>query len=724
MDRSRRADLLAVAGLILFILVCLWPLVSLQAVVIQHDLGLSDLTHDRLPMRVHLGRSLRAGSFPLWLPSIYTGFPFLAQPEVGAAYPPNILLYGLLPATAAQNLSVLLPFLVAGVSLYLLCRELGLDAAGSLLGGMAFSWSGFFISHVKHMNMVDAACWLPLILLCIERGQKRSRPSWLLAAGGLFGLQILAGHPQISYYTAGAMVIYFIAGELRRRPPALLERGPWFVASLLLGGGLGAVQILPTLELASLSRRAGGIDLSTASEFPYHLPDLLTFLAPWASGDPGRITYRGTIFWENYGYLGLLPLLLALAGVVLAFRKSWHGRLFALSGVAALLLMLGPLTPFYRVLYPVISGFGAFRFPTRYLLFVELSLAVLAALGWTEIRKRLGRAGSRPAMPAVFAVFALALTAVELPIQQLRQLPLAPADRWMEPPGTARALQSEPGEFRIFSVGGVESHWQAYSRAGGWQGDLEPYIEQRAMLQPSSNLLWGLASVDGYVNLVPTRLASVWGEPAHEPGLVRRTFTVEQGRLEVYPGLIRMARLWNVRYLISLWPTRHPDLEPLPVPGAYFAYRVKEVLPRAFVVRRAAALVGRSSSRASTGTRPLFRLSGEGHAAQGLRGARLRARERRRGAPAATGREPPVSSPGHPARAARDGRLAGRRRERGRRSRHCARDPPAGRRHRPGLPGSERPLLPGLEGRSRWPAGRHPARQRHPACRAAGAGRA
>jgi hypothetical protein len=104
------------------------------------------------------------------------------------------------------------------------------------------------------------------------------------------------------------------------------------------------------------------------------------------------------------------------------------------------------------------------------------------------------------------------------------------------------------------------------------------------MLQPSSNLNWGLASADGYVNLVPKHLASVWGEPAHEPGLVRRTFTVKHGRLEVFPGLIRMARLWNVRYLVSLWPTSHPDLEPLRLADTVFAYRVKDVLPRAFVV--------------------------------------------------------------------------------------------------------------------------------------------
>ncbi len=583
MDRNRRADLLAAAGLILFLLVCLWPLVSLQAMAVQHDLGLSDLTHDRLPMRLYLGRSLKAGSFPLWVPSIYTGFPFLAQPEVGAAYPPNVLLYGLLPPVAAQNWSVLLPFLVAGVSLYLFCRELGCDAAGSLLAGMAFSLSGFFVCHVKHMNMVAAACWVPLILLCLERGRKRASPAWLLAAGGLFGLQILAGHPQISYYTAAAMAVYFAAGALRQGRGTLKQLGPWFLAAMTLGAGLAAVQILPTAELASLSRRAGGIDLASASQFPYHLPDLLTFLVPYVNGDPGRITYRGTIFWENYGYVGLLPLLLALAGVVLSWRNSRHGRFFALFGAAALLLVLSPLTPVYRLLLPLVSGFGAFRFPTRYLFFVELSLAVLAALGWTEMRRRLGRGGVRPGRRAALGLFALALTAVELPLYQLRQLPLVAADRWMEPPATARALRREPGEFRIFSVGGVESHWQAYRRAGGWQGDLEPYIEQRAMLQPSSNLIWGLASVDGYVNLVPTYLAAVWGEPAHEPGLVRRTFTVEEGRLQVRPGLLRMARLWGVRYLVSLWPTSHPDLEPVPVADRCFVYRLRGVLPRAFV---------------------------------------------------------------------------------------------------------------------------------------------
>ena len=583
MSRTRRADLLAVTGLVLFILVCLWPLFSLQAVPIQHDLGISDLTHNNLPMRVHLGRSLRAGSFPLWIPSIYGGYPFLAHPEAGAAYPPNLVLFGLLPATAALNLSVLLPLLVAGISLYLFCRELELDVGGALLGAMAFAMSGFFISHVKHLNMVAAACWLPLILLCLERGVAHRRPAWLLAAGALFGLQTLAGHPQISYYIGLAMVVYFGARALRQGRPQALRLGAWLLAAMVLGAGLAAVQLLPTLELASLSRRAGGIDFATASEFPYHLPDLLTFLLPYANGDPGRMTYDGTIFWENYGYIGLLPLVLALTGAALAFRTSWHARFFTLAGVAAFLLVLGPLTPLYRLLFPLVSGFGAFRFPTRYLLFVELALAVLAAVGWTEIRRRLEGVGSRLLRPVPLAVLALALTAVDLPVHQLRQLPLVPAERWVDPPATARALAAEPGEFRVFSVGGVESHFQAYSRARGWQGDLEPYIEQRGMLQPSSNVLWGIDSADGYVNLVPTYLASVWGQPTHEAGLVRTAFTVENARLVVFPGLIRMARLWNVRYLVTLWPTRHPDLEPLPVPSSYNVYRVSDVPGRAFV---------------------------------------------------------------------------------------------------------------------------------------------
>ena len=571
------------AGLVLFLGACLWPLVSLQAVVIQHDLGISDLTHNNLPMRLHLGGSLGTGEFPLWVPGIYGGYPFLAQPEAGAAYPPNLLLFGLLPPAAALNLSMLLPFLVSGVGVYFLCRELKLDAAGCLLAAMAFSFSGFFVSHVKHMNMVGAASWIPLILLCLERGVARARPAWLLAAGALFGLQILAGHPQISYYIAGVMVVYFVARAWRLGRRCLLRMGPWFLGGLVAGAGLAAIQILPTAELVSLSRRAGGIDFATASQFPYHLPDALTFLVPYANGDPGRLTYDGTIFWENYGYMGLVPFLLAVTGVVLAAARRWHVRFFALFGLAAFLLVLGPLTPLYRWLFPLVSGFGAFRFPTRYLVFVQLALAVLAAVGWTEIRRRLAGRARGLIRPAALAAVALALTAVDLPLHQLRQLPMAPAERWLETPGTARALLGERPGFRVFSVGGIESHYQALQRAAGWQGDLEPYLEQRGMLQPSSNLVWGISSADGYVNLVPTYLASVWGQPTHEAGLVRETFTVESARLRVFPGLLRMARLWNVRYLVSLWPTRHPELEPLPVRSPFNLYRVSEVLPRAFV---------------------------------------------------------------------------------------------------------------------------------------------
>ena len=43
------------------------------------------------------------------------GYPIQAEGMMGAFYPPNLLLFGLLPAPVAQNLSVLWPFFVAAL---------------------------------------------------------------------------------------------------------------------------------------------------------------------------------------------------------------------------------------------------------------------------------------------------------------------------------------------------------------------------------------------------------------------------------------------------------------------------------------------------------------------------------------------------------------------------------------------------------------------------------
>ena len=81
-----------------------------------HDGFASDLWHLHYPMKHFLADELRAGRLPLWCPYVSTGFPLHAEGQVGALYPPNLLLYALLPLPLAFNWSILLHVLLGVLS--------------------------------------------------------------------------------------------------------------------------------------------------------------------------------------------------------------------------------------------------------------------------------------------------------------------------------------------------------------------------------------------------------------------------------------------------------------------------------------------------------------------------------------------------------------------------------------------------------------------------------
>jgi hypothetical protein len=581
-------------------------LVAMRGLVIQDDIFTSDIHNFHFPNRAYYAASLKDGVIPLWTPNTYGGFPFFAHIESGSCYPPNVILYTLLPLTWAQNLSVLLPFVIAAAGLFLLAREIGSNRVGAFLGALAFAYSGFFISHVKHMDMVQAAAWVPWLFWLIERGVSRNRFGYFVLFAVLYTNQIFAGFPHISYYSALTCSVFFAFRLLRERAASTNEVIPWirrvwsaplwiarqpiawcFAAAGVLGAGMAAVQLVPSFELAGLSPRGAGADLAFATNYAYHIPDALTFLVPFINGDPGVQTYSGTIFWENYAYLGVIPFLLAVYAAVSGFRSVWHVRFFIVFAVVCFSLVLGKWSPTFYAAYFGIPGFSFFRFPTRFLLFVDLSIALLAAWGWTRLSARLPMQNSRT-IAAVGSVLVV-VTFADLWFVQRRHVPIAPASTWLAAPPAARYMQSQPPErFRMYSVRSTDTHRAAYEMAGGWQGDLTPYDLQRAFVQPNTNALYGIESVDGYMSLVPEYVASVWGDAIHSSGIVNQTVGVTtDGRFVVTPSFIRIASAFNVKYVVTPSPVDHPSLVRIPVEGDAFLYENRSVLPRAYVVNEA-----------------------------------------------------------------------------------------------------------------------------------------
>jgi hypothetical protein len=580
---SRKELTLTLLLLYLLVLLPFWRVAALQGLVITNDYAVSDMAHLQHPLRHVLGQELHRGRLPLWTPGVYMGYPLLAEGQAGVFYPPNLLLFGLLPLRVALSLSILLPFVVAATGTYLLARRLGANVASGLLAGVAYALGGFFVTHVKHMPMVDAACWIPVVLWLVERGVTGSDRS-LWAVGSALGMQWLAGAPQMAYYTAGVSALYCLGRAWQfRRARSLRRAAPLFALALLLSLGLGAVQLLPTFELVGLSERAGGVEYAFAARFPYALENLKTFLYPRANGDPGLGTYAvAGIFWEDYAYFGLLPLALGLIGGLALARRSGVARLLLALAALTFLLALGANTPLYELAFRLAPGMFFFRFPQRFLAFTVLFVTLLAALALTRLQKT----SFVIRRSSFVGGLALLFTLVDLYAYHVPWNAIVDANAWLEPPETARAIHERAGDdlYRVFTHDAYNTFRAAYREAGGWRGDLSPYVAQREFLQPSLNLIYDVPAAEGYVNLVPECLVALWGNEKQKG--IMDTALVEAGeRYLMRSGFDKLFSLYNVRFLIADRPVQDEALELVGVfgPGAHL-YENRQAMPRAFAV--------------------------------------------------------------------------------------------------------------------------------------------
>ncbi len=594
--------------LILVVLVPYWKLTTMQGVVITDDVFTSDIMNVGFPYQHVAGEALKHGELPQWMPEIFGGLPLLTM--TGVFYPINLILYWLLPSYVALNYSILLILIVAAVGMYLFAREIKTGIAGALVAAVSFAYSGFMVCHLKHESLVGAACFAPLGLYCIEKALKARDGNVrfilpLVFLSLIFGAQNLTGHNQVGYYSGLLYIAYFLFRMLkpdeeqrvqrkRANVEASLVRGPArsrlmvaFVVALLLGAGLSAIQVIPTYEMVTFSPRAGGVSFNFASNYAYNMSNFKTFFYPYANGDIGDGTYRGnSIFWEDYGYTGLITLLLAAYGST----KRWRNRLvkfFVACVVIGYLMVLGPNTPLYEAVFYVIPGMKFFRFPTRFLFIVNASIGILAAFGADQLVARFkGKKQQQEVNQLRFGrmeFVVIGLVVLDLLYFQMRQNPIVDAKAWRSPPLTAQILQKDTSLYRVYSLSATEAHKAAFSKAKGWEGDLQPYIDQREFLQTASNALYGLSAVDGNAPLTPNYIVDLWGDHTRG-GFIISTAALEQGVFVPRKAFLKILSMFNVKYFLSAWPFKSDGVELVTKAANVFVYKNPSVFPRAFVV--------------------------------------------------------------------------------------------------------------------------------------------
>jgi hypothetical protein len=206
--------------------------------------------------------------------------------------------------------------------------------------------------------------------------------------GAVLGLQLLAGHAQISLLSLLALTAYAVVTLLTEAPSHAARTTITWLAALALGIVIGLPQLLPALRLGLQSQRAGGLEGSFFTSYSFHPLLLATYVSPYLLGNPYP---DGSI--ELMVYQGLLPLGLASVALWRARRvRAWG---FLAVGLMGLLLAFGQWNPIYRYLR-LVPLLNLFRVPARYLCWTGLALSVLAALGFDLLRAHHKSDGRHP----------------------------------------------------------------------------------------------------------------------------------------------------------------------------------------------------------------------------------------------------------------------------------------------------------------------------------------
>jgi O-antigen/teichoic acid export membrane protein len=454
-----RHDLVAVLILLLLPLLLFWPVTVGSQTLLPVDnlfafepwlsyrdaLGVghpqnqlvSDLILENYVWKKLIREAIDAGQIPLWNPYILSGQPFLANGQHSGLYPFSLLFY-IMPLSKAYGWFTVLQLWLAGLNMYIFIRVLRFGRLGALVAAIVYALSGFFVVRVVFTMIIAGAVWLPLMLAMIEviiRKQEDKGPvgyspiPFVVAGAFVLGVQTLAGHVEITYYTLLVSGYYGLVRLLllwyrQRTLRYALRLAAWLLVMVLLGLGLGAVQLVPMYEVVSQNFRDSSVTLAEVRGWALPARRIISFLLPDFFGSPAHHGYFDLVSrqWQRLGlnaagtinplcpnctgwdtktaveagaYIAILPLILAFLAVLQAIRdlyRRWRARpvspvaasasyTLIFAGLAVLSLLFAFGTPLYAILFYGLPGWNQLHSPFRWIFPYTLSMAILTGIG-------------------------------------------------------------------------------------------------------------------------------------------------------------------------------------------------------------------------------------------------------------------------------------------------------------------------------------------------------
>jgi hypothetical protein len=367
--------------------------------VVQNWL-ISDPLYQFYPFLTQAVDSIKRGDWLLWNPDILLGHPAAADPLFQTFYP-GVLPFALwLGPSRGYAIALYAHAVLAALLMYGFLRSLRASPPAAVAGGFTYALSGYMLTWFEFSFWVATLAWLPGILWAFVLAVRRARWRYVALGGGCLGLALLAGQFQF----VGVFLLFFGAGALAY---AFLMRRWWPIAALLatvlLGGLIGAVQALPLADFLPLTTRS-----VAAAGRGLPISQFVALLLPNFYGNPSRSDYWGAgNFNESTIYVGIVALFLALLALAHARRLAFGAAIAAVAVLCLVYFLAGgpgtgllefvpllnqvPLSRFAFLLPLLVGWLAAVALDTRDLarervLFTALAVVVvggsMAALFW------------------------------------------------------------------------------------------------------------------------------------------------------------------------------------------------------------------------------------------------------------------------------------------------------------------------------------------------------
>ena len=367
----------------------------------RHVLSSHDAAHMYVPIKDRVAASYLNGEWPLWNADVGCGTPFLANPMVQGLYPGNVV-FLVFDALLGIKIFVILHLVLTVLAFRLLCRSFGASASASTVGGLFFATCGAVLSMHWNLMWVAGFPWTLLAMVGVRRVlHEEGGVRATIFLGGSVGLAILACAFELLLAFAYYAFVESLVAAMRRfrraesEEPRSVSAFGWLAGSAVLAMGIGAIQLLPTFELASRGARAGGLAAEHAQVWATPLARLLEGVAPGLFGNAVHGSSWSTVLFDGAPYhqpfltgiyFGAPALVLALFGAVYAGR----GVRACLVGMAAVCatLSLGSATFVFDWARDWLPGVAFFRYPTKILICAMIPVGILASLGWDVVMAR------------------------------------------------------------------------------------------------------------------------------------------------------------------------------------------------------------------------------------------------------------------------------------------------------------------------------------------------